>query len=124
MSINLGRTIRMTVKNGAVKSTNAVLNTKPVRKVSGLMLTAYLKNKAMMKGQKLSFIAEVFEYDIDPEFVMEGAKLSFVAQVFAVIFDVACIPIEWCLIYPAQKLWNVLKVKWAGARFTKALPAK
>lgn len=102
MSINLGRTIRMTVKNGAVKSTNAVLNTKPVRKVSGLMLTAYLKNKAMMKGQKLSFIAEVF----------------------AVIFDVACIPIEWCLIYPAQKLWNVLKVKWAGAKFTKALPAK
>ena len=102
MSINLGRTIRMAVKNGAVKSTSAVLNTKPVLKVSGLMLTAYLKNRAMMKGQKLSFIAEVF----------------------AVIFDVACIPIEWCLILPAQKLWVVFKAKWAGAKIHRALPVK
>ena len=102
MSMNLGRVVRMTVKSGAVRSKDAILETKVVKKVGGLMLTTYLKNRAIMKG----------------------AKLSFVAQVFAVIFDVACIPIEWCLIYPAQKLWSVLKVKWAGARMNRALPAK
>ena len=102
MSINLGRSIRMMVKNGVIKCAKWIINLVPVRKVSGLMLTTYLTNKAMMKGQKLSFIAEVF----------------------AVIFDVACIPIEWCLILPAQKLWGVLKVKWAGARIHRALPVK
>ena len=102
MSINLGRSIRMMVKNGIVKCISWIINSVPVRKVSGLMLTSYLNKKAMVRGQKLSFIAEVF----------------------AVIFDVACIPIEWCLIFPVQKLWAVLKVKWAGAKIHRALPAK
>ena len=55
---------------------------------------------------------------------MKGKKLSFIAEVFAMIFDVACIPIEWCLILPAQKLWVVFKAKWAGAKIHRALPVK
>ena len=60
MNTNLGRSIRLLVKSGAVKATSAVIASKPVRKVSTFMITAWLKERAMLKGKKLSYIARVF----------------------------------------------------------------
>ena len=99
---NLGRAIRMVVKNGAVKGTKTVLNTKPVQKVSTLMLTAYLKQRAVLKGKKLPLITTVFAF----------------------IFDMALLPVEWCVVLPMKKLWDLVKFKWAGAKSLQSLPSK
>ena len=102
MSMNLGRTIRMRTRSGLVNSVNAVINTAPVKRVSTFMLTRYLKSRSAIKGQKLSGIA----------------------WLLAFIFDMACLPIEWGILYPMQKLWDLIKYKWAGARPVQSLPSK
>lgn len=102
MSMNLGRNVRMTTLSAVKNSTNAVLNTKPVRKVSTFMLSRYLKSKATIKGKKLSVLV----------------------QLFAFIFDMACLPIEWGVLYPMQKMWDLVKFKWEGARPIRSLPIK
>ena len=102
MSMNLGRTLRMRTRSGIENSVKAVMNTKPVRRVSTFMLTRYLKSQAALKGKKLSGIA----------------------WLLAFIFDMACLPIEWGILYPMQKLWDLIKYKWAGARPVQSLPSK
>ena len=101
-NLNLGRSIRLGTKSAVISATNKVMGTAPVRKFSALMLSAYLKNRAAMKGEKLSYIG----------------------QFLAFIFDMACLPITWCVVKPAWTCWEVIKQHWHGARANKALPAK
>ena len=55
---------------------------------------------------------------------IKGQKLSGIAWLLAFIFDMACLPIEWGLVYPMQKLWDLIKYKWAGAKPVQSLPSK
>ena len=66
------------------------------------MLTAWLKERAMLKGKKLSYIA----------------------RVFAFMFDMALMPIEWGIIVPFRKMVEILSMKWAGTAPIKSLPTK
>ena len=102
MNTNLGRSIRLLVKSGTVKVISAVIASKPVKKVSTFMLTAWLKERAMLKGKKLSYIA----------------------RVFAFIFDLALMPIEWGIIAPFRKMMEILSMKWAGTAPLRSLPSK
>jgi len=102
MNSNLGRSIRLLVKSGAVKATSTVINSKPVRKVSTFMLTAWLKERAMLKGKRLSYIA----------------------RVFAFMFDLALMPIEWGIIAPVRKMLEILSMKWAGTAPIKSISSK
>ncbi len=101
-NLNLGRSIRLGTKSAVISATNKVMGTAPVRKFSALMLSAYLKNKAAVRGEKLSKIG----------------------QLLAFIFDMACLPITWCVVKPLWMFWEVIKQHWHGARVNKALPAK
>ena len=102
MNTNLGRSIRLLVRSGAVKATSTVINSKPVRKVSTFMLTAWLKERAMLKGKRLSYIA----------------------RVFAFMFDLALMPIEWGIIAPFRKMMEILSMKWAGTAPIKSISSK
>jgi len=102
MNTNLGRSIRLLVRSGAVKATSTVINSKPVRKVSTFMLTAWLKERAMLKGKRLSYIA----------------------RVFAFMFDLALMPIEWGVIAPIRKMMEILSMKWAGTAPVKGITSK
>ena len=102
MNTNLGRSIRLLVRTGAVKATSTVINSKPVRKVSTFMLTAWLKERAMLKGKRLSYIA----------------------RVFAFMFDLALMPIEWGVIAPIRKMMEILSMKWAGTAPVKGITSK
>ena len=101
-NLNLGRTLRLGAKSAVINSASAVMNTKPVRKVSSMILTAYLKNKAAIAGR----------------------KVPYVTQFLAFIFDMACLPITWCVVLPMMKIWEVIKHTWQGAKVNRALPAK
>ena len=102
MNTNLGRSIRLLVRSGAVKATSTVINSKPVRKVSTFMLTAWLKERAMLKGKRLSYIA----------------------RIFAFMFDLALMPIEWGVIAPIRKMMEILSMKWAGTAPVKGITSK
>ena len=102
MNTNLGRSIRLLVRSGAVKATSTVINSKPVRKVSTFMLTAWLKERAMLKGKRLSYIA----------------------RIFAFMFDLALMPIEWGVIAPIRKMMEILSMKWAGTAPVKGITNK
>ena len=102
MNTNLGRSIRLLVRSGAVKATSTVINSKPVRKVSTFMLTAWLKERAMLKGKRLSYIA----------------------RIFAFMFDLALMPIEWGVIAPIRKMMAILSMKWAGTAPIKSISSK
>ena len=106
--LNLGRTIRMNSKQGAIKASNAVMNTKAAKQVSFMLVTAALKAKRVKAGLNPN------KWDIP--------------RVLALLFDILLSPIEIILIAPMQYCWfkfkNYIKFKWEGTARLKPLPNK
>ena len=106
--LNLGRTIRMNSKQAAIKAGTAVMNTKPVKRVTFMLVTAALKAKRVKAGLNPN------KWDIP--------------RILALLFDILLSPIELILIAPMQYCWfkfkNYIKFKWDGTARLKTLPTK
>jgi|TARA_B100000959_G_C14673027_1_gene497324 hypothetical protein len=105
---NLGRKARLTVANSAVNARTAVMQTKGAKKISIMVLSAWLKASRMRQGINPN------KWDIP--------------RVLAFMFDLALSPIEIFLIVPMQVCWDkfakFIICKWEGTAKLKTLPSK
>ncbi len=105
---NLGRTIRMGSKKVAVNATSKVMQTNAVKKISVMVLSAWLQAKRAKLGLNPN------KWDIQ--------------RILALMFDLILSPVEIFLVWPMRKAWEMFKVfvvsKWEGTARLKTLPAK